>query len=42
MEVLEHEVPQLSVTALVRRRHRLPLLVRNIAGRAQRLLRARR
>lgn len=42
IEVLEREVPQLAVTALVRRRHRLPLLVRNVAGRAQRLLRARR
>lgn len=39
MEVLGREVPQLALTSRVRRRHRLPLFVRNLAGRAGRRLR---
>ncbi len=42
MEVLGREVPQLAVTARVRRSHRLPLLVRNVVGRVRRRLHGRR
>ena len=42
MEVLGREIPQLAVTARVRRSHRLPLLVRNVVGRVRRLLHGRR